>query len=122
MKTFYLSLAILLAALAPAAPAAAQTLLPDQNPNYAVSRDKYMRLADSLTRLHGTTQHDTYAAPDWYEQKLQRRDDRREFRRQLRLERARYDWDDVPYYGHRSYPYHHYRPYRHFNPWWFWRY
>jgi hypothetical protein len=120
MKTFYLSLAILLAALAPAAPADAQSLAPNQNPNYAVSRDKYMRLADSLTRLHGTTLQDTYAAPDWYEQKMQRRHDRREFRQQLRLERARYDWNSTPYYA--PYRYDNYRHHRYYRPWWLWPY
>ncbi|HEY1113973.1 MAG TPA: hypothetical protein VGE66_10440 [Chitinophagaceae bacterium] len=120
MKTLYLSLAILLAALAPAAQADAQALLPNQNPNYAVSRDKYMGLADSLTRLHGTTQHDTYAAPDWYEQKLQRRDDRREFRQQLRLERARYHRGYSDYYGYQPYRYDGHRHQRYYRPWWLW--
>lgn len=126
MKTFYLSLAILLVLFTPAAQADAQTLAPNQNPNFAVSRDKYMRLSDSLTRLHGTTLQETYAAPDWYEQKMQRRDDRREFRQQLRLERARHFGGYPDYYGYnpgypnyRSYNYRHYRPY---SPWWLWRY
>jgi hypothetical protein len=120
MKTFYLSLAILLAASAP--PAQAQTLLPGQNPNYAVSRDKYMRLSDSLNRWHSTTLQETYAAPDWYEQKMQRREDRREFRQQLRLERARYYWDNSQYYGYRPYRYDGYRHHRYYRPWWLWPY
>ena len=122
MKTFYLSLAIFLALFAPSARAEAQTLAPNQNPNYAVSRDKYMRLADSLTRWHGTTVQDTYSAPDWYEQKMQRREDRRDFRRQLRLERARYYWDYTPYYGYQHYRYDGYRNHRYYRPWWLWPY
>jgi hypothetical protein len=122
MKTFYLSLAILLAAFVPSARAQAQTLLPGQNPNYAVSRDKYMRLSDSLTRWHSTTLHDTYSAPDWYEQKLQRRHDRQEFRQQLRLERARYNWDYNPHYGYQPYRYDNYRHHRYYRPWWLWPY
>lgn len=122
MKTFYLSLAVLLAAVAPAARADAQTLAPNQNPNYAVSRDKYMRLADSLTRWHSTTLQDTYAAPDWYEQKLQRREDRRDFRRQLRLERARYYRSYSDYYGYQPYRYDGHRYQRYYRPWWLWPY
>jgi hypothetical protein len=122
MKTFYLSLAILLAAVVSSAPASAQALAPNQNPNYAASREKYMRLSDSLTRLHSTTLQDTYSAPDWYEQKMQRREDRRNFHRQLRLERARYFWDYTPYYGHSPYRYDNYRHHRYYRPWWLWPY
>ncbi|RYY95762.1 MAG: hypothetical protein EOO11_15135 [Chitinophagaceae bacterium] len=71
--------------------AAAQTV-PDQNPAFAVSREKYMRMADSITRWHSTTAHDTYKAYDWYEAREERRAARRNSRYAVRLARAqRYD-------------------------------
>ena len=70
----------------------AQTdLAPDQNPSYAVSRSKYMQIADSLNEWHSTTQHNFYKAIDWLAYRKDSRADRREFRRQLRMERARWD-------------------------------
>ncbi|MBL7741186.1 MAG: hypothetical protein JNK14_18330 [Chitinophagaceae bacterium] len=84
-------------------------LAPDQNPNFAVSRDKYMKIADSLNAWHSTTLQENYKAIDWLEDRREARADRREFRRQLRLERARYN--DVYYYDDYNYsPYNnHYR-------------
>ena len=76
----------------------AQTnLAPDQNPNYAVSRAKYMQIADSLNEWHSTTQQENYKAIDWLADRREARADRREFRRQLRMERAR--WSDYGYYN-----------------------
>jgi hypothetical protein len=69
-----------------------QSLAPDQNPDYMVSQSRYMGMADSLTSTHGETIQETYKAIDWMADRQQRRDDRRAFRRQLRLERARYGW------------------------------
>ncbi len=90
--------------------AAAQTdPAPDQNPNYAVSRAKYMQIADSLNEWHSTTQQNIYKAIDWLADRKEARADRREFRRQLRMERARWDFDyynDGYYsdnYYHRNY-------------------
>lgn len=75
--------------------ATAQTgLAPDQNPNYAVSRAKYTLIADSLNEWHSTTQQDMYKAIDWLADRREARADRREFRRQLRMERARWDYND----------------------------
>jgi hypothetical protein len=86
------------------------SLAPDQNPSFAVSRDKYMQIADSMNQWHGTTFQETYKAFDWYENKLERRDERRQFRQQLRLERYRYDYN--PYY-HSGYNYNYrYNPHR----------
>ncbi len=65
-----------------------QSLAPDQNPDYMVSQAKYMGMADSLNALHGTTPQETYKAIDWMADRQARRDERRAFRRQLRLERA----------------------------------
>ncbi len=76
----------------------AQTnLAPDQNPNYAISRAKYMQLADSLNEWHSTTKQENYKAIDWLADRREARADRREFRRQLRMERAR--WVDDGYYN-----------------------
>jgi hypothetical protein len=106
-------------------------LAADQNPNFAVSRDKYMKMADSLNQWHSTTFQNTYRAIDWRSDKEKARDDRREFRQQLRLERARWSGYDYrnegyynPYYSSRSqYNYSTYRNqnYRWQRPhfWWF---
>lgn len=76
----------------------AQTgLVPDQNPNYAVSRTKYMGLADSLTAYHGSTLQETYKAIDWMADRAEARAERRDFRRQLRLIRAS-NWYNNDYY------------------------
>jgi hypothetical protein len=60
-------------------------LLADQNPRYRESQAKYARGADSLTSLQGTTIQDTYKAYDWYEAKLERRRQNREWRHQERM-------------------------------------
>jgi hypothetical protein len=109
--------------------AAAQTE-PDQNPQFAVSRDKYLKMADSINRWHATTLQNTYKAYDWYEAKMERRDTRRSNRQALRLARAQrgsyydpysyanpYYYD--PYYNNNNY--HRYRSGRR-NNWgmWWW--
>ena len=81
---------------------AQEQLAPDQNPNYAVSRARYMGLADSLTALHGTTLQETYKAIDWMADRAEARADRRAFRRQLRLARAAYWYDGYQYPNYRS--------------------
>ena len=76
---------------------AQDNLAPDQNPSFNKSRDKYMGMADSVNQLHSTTVQQTYKAYDWYEAKMERRAARTEFKRQLRLERARsrhYYWNN----------------------------
>jgi hypothetical protein len=83
--------------------AMAQTeLAPDQNPNYAVSRNKYMQLADSVTRWHSTTSQDTYKAIDWLADRKEARMDRRDYRRKLRMENVR--WDNDYYDNYNYYP------------------
>lgn len=107
-----------------------QSLAPDQNPDYMVSQARYMGMADSLNTTHGETIQDTYKAIDWMADRQQRREDRRAFRRQLRLERARYGYyyNDYGYYnsgyysGYSSYYpgysgnywYNNYRPYNNY--------
>jgi hypothetical protein len=61
------------------------TLAADQNPRYRESQVKYAGVADSLNSLHGTTIQNTYKAYDWYEAKLERRRQNREWRHQERL-------------------------------------
>ena len=99
----------------------AQELAPNQNPNYMVSRDKYMQLADSVNAYHSTTVQDTYRAIDYLVDRREARQQRREWRHELRMERARYGgyyYDDnySPYYYNNYnnyYPnYNNYRYYR----------
>lgn len=56
-------------------------LADDQNPNFHISRDKYMQLKDSLLTVSNTTTQETYKAYDWFEAKAERRQERREQRR-----------------------------------------
>jgi len=79
----------------------AQELAANQNPNFAISRAKYMKVADSLTRWHSTTSQETYKAIDYLADKQEFRNTRRQFRRALRMERAR----NSGYYDDYSYPY-----------------
>ncbi|HUP13776.1 MAG TPA: hypothetical protein VM187_16255 [Niastella sp.] len=60
---------------------ASQSLAPDQNPNFNISRLKYMNLKDSLLTASNTTVQQTYKAYDWYEARQERRNARREARR-----------------------------------------
>jgi hypothetical protein len=80
------------------------SLAPDQNPRYLESEYKYVRNADTLNSLHGTTIQNTYKAYDWYEAKLERRQQNREWRHQERLNGYDYSpsWS---LYGGYSYPY-----------------
>lgn len=57
-----------------------QDLVADQNPRYKESLQKYAPMADSLTRSLGTTTQNTYKAYDFYEARLARRAQRREWR------------------------------------------
>ncbi len=68
---------------------------PDQNPRYKESQERYYKSADSLNSQHGTTIQNTYKAYDWYEAKLERRRQRREWRHEERMN-GYYD-DYTPY-------------------------
>jgi hypothetical protein len=57
-------------------------LAADQNPRYMESQAKYTAMADTLNALHGTTIQNTYKAYDWYQDKLDRRKQNREWRHQ----------------------------------------
>lgn len=93
--------------------------VPDQNPDYEIARAKYMQVADSLNKWHSSTQHQMYKAIDWLADRAEARADRREFRRQIRLERAG-DYNADFYYNgyyrgnYNRYRYHPYRGYGHF--------
>jgi hypothetical protein len=130
MKTYLLPL---LSILLISGIANAQTeLAPNQNPNYTVSRDKYMKMADSLIQWHSTTLQNTYEAIDFLADREKARTDRREFRQQLRLERARWNnynyQNDGYFYPSYNYPnnsyYNSYRNNRNYrwqrNRFWWW--
>ena len=63
-------------------------LVPDQNPNYFVSQQHYTRILDSLEITMNTTVQNTYKAYDWYEAKLEKKQNRVNTRYQARLIRA----------------------------------
>lgn len=86
--------------------ASGQTPEPDQNPDFMVSRAKYMAMADSVNSLHSTTPQETYKAIDYLEDKREAR----ELRKAERRERARYGYN---YYGY-DYPAY-YDPYYYYN-------
>ncbi len=98
MKTIVNLFALLICSLF-AYQAVAQSSVPDQNPNYRVSLEKYMMKKDSLLSFEGTTVQDTYKAFDWYEAKQERKEQRRLFRHQERMERAKYSQYYTPYYN-----------------------
>lgn len=81
----------------------AQDLAPDQNPNYRVSMVKYMAVKDSLTGTLSTTVQDTYKAYDWYEAKMERKAQKKQWRHEERMARAKYGRNyysyDNGYYG-----------------------
>eukprot|EP01133_Synstelium_polycarpum_P011255 gene11255-13136_t len=81
---------------------AQQDLLPDQNPRYAESVNKYSRAADSLTRTQGTTVQQTYKAYDWCTAREEKRRLRRERNYQLSLYGG-YDYGNSWYYPSYNY-------------------
>jgi hypothetical protein len=87
----------------------------DQNPDYMISQAKYTAMADSLNSLHGTTPQETYKAIDWLADRRAAREQRRAFRRELRMERAKYGYyyyNDYNYYpGYSGNYYNYYHPY-----------
>jgi Spy/CpxP family protein refolding chaperone len=63
--------------------------LEHQNPNAQKSYQVYKNKLDTHEQSMGSTIDLTYEARDDMEEKLRRKEDRRAFRRQLRLERVR---------------------------------
>jgi hypothetical protein len=101
-------------------------LVADQNPRYKESLQKYAPLADSLTKSLSTTLQQTYKAYDFYEARLARRAQRREWRHQENMNRPYlYNnyWSDSfysPYWRNSGFYYRNtpgrFRPYR-YNNW-----
>ena len=77
----------------------AQTQDPDQNPNHNISAGKYDIKSDVLSENQGETIQATYEAYDWTENKEARRQNRIDFRRELKMERAK----SMRYYYPNSY-------------------
>lgn len=101
-----------------------QQLAPDQNPNYFISQQKYMQQRDSLQIGMNTTLQQTYKTYDWYEAKLEKKQNRIQNRNERRLYRA-YNSDGY-YNGYNNYYNNRYGfrnssriGYRTGN-WWFW--
>lgn len=120
-KIIYPTVSFLMLLLLTVAATAQNSLAPDQNPNYMVSQLKYTKMADSINTWHSTTPQETYKAIDYLADKQEARAARRAFRRELRLERARYGGWDYNGYGNGNYynnydpgfyNYNYYSPYR----------
>jgi len=103
MKISIHSLLMLAFMLFAGATMAQTTLAPDQNPDFAISRAKYMKMADSINTWQGTTAQETYKAIDYLADKAEARANRRAFRQQLRLERARYGYPSFDWYNSLNY-------------------
>lgn len=81
------------------------TLAPDQNPNYILSQSKYMGIKDSLSTAMNTTVQSTYKAYDWYEARTDRRQERRDYRRQIRYSSNMYQGYSTYYNNNYYTPY-----------------
>lgn len=90
---------------------AQQDLVADQNPNYQISQEKYMKSKDSLLAYSTATIQETYKAYDWYQARLDRRNERRENRR---LNNYYYDNN----YDYNGYNYGGYNSAGYNNNWW----
>lgn len=106
MRTLLLMFATVFTAVS----ALAQDLAKDQNSNYTVSRNKYMKTSDSINRWHSTTSQETYKAIDYMADKAEAREARKQFRRDIRMERARNGY----YYGN-NWGWPNYSPYYRYN-------
>ncbi len=60
----------------------------NQNPNYKQSMDFYQKQKNELQQDMNTTMQSTYKAFDWYTNKQEKRNERINFRRQIRFARA----------------------------------
>ncbi|MHA4845431.1 hypothetical protein ACX0G7_14760 [Flavitalea antarctica] len=73
-------------------------LVYNQNPAFANSRDRYLSMADSMNTWHSTTFQETYKAIDYMADLREARERRREFHRQMHLERVRNRFGRYHYY------------------------
>ena len=99
---------------------AQDNIVENQNPNFEISRSKYMAVSDSVNQWHGTTVQQTYKAYDWYEQKQERKRERLEFRREMRRPRNYYQQDSYYYRPYHNNRYYNNRYYNRPNHWLFW--
>lgn len=88
----------------------ANTLAPDQNPNYMVSQLKYTNVKDSLLVYSNTTAQETYKAYDWREARDERRNERRAYKREANLLNSyytpsyvNYGWNNNGYGSYNNY-------------------
>ncbi|MBN8703284.1 MAG: hypothetical protein J0M08_09470 [Bacteroidetes bacterium] len=92
-------------------------LVPDQNPNYRKSMDKYMTVKDDLTKSESTTIQATYKAIDDMEIRKERRMQRKEWRQDRRMARINNRglfWGNGYYnnsFGYNPYNYNYYSPF-----------
>jgi hypothetical protein len=91
MKISAVSVLLFLVLALPQAPAQQNRLVPDQNPRFKESERRYFKGADSLTNTLGMTVQQTYRAYDWYEARLERREQRRQWRKLHNLNYRYYD-------------------------------
>lgn len=91
--------------------AAAQTTVPDQNPNHERAAQKYADRSEELTATQSTTVQDTYKAYDWREAKAEAKQLRKDRRYELRTLRYQSRYNRVCYpprrynYGYYNQPY-----------------
>ena len=89
----YILLILLFCAIGLAAFAQTKVTIDDQNPRYRESLEKYMDIKDELLANQGETVQNQYKAIQyWYDRynaKQKWKAEKKEFRKQLRLERAR---------------------------------
>ena len=120
MKNLFLTIVFAAAGLSFQAQTATATatLLPDQNPNYQKSRDKYMAKSDELTANEGKTVQQTYKAIDDMQAKQDRKalnSQRRQDRRMARIQSRNRGYGNRNYnpyyYNGYSNPYGYYSPY-----------
>lgn len=121
MKSILLTASLLV--IATLTGTAQDNALAQQNPSYMVSQARYMKMADSINSWHGTTVQDTYKAIDFLEDKRELRANRRAWRHELRMERARNSgWYNDGYNNGYYYPsynngYYYNRPWGYRNNW-----
>lgn len=72
----------------------AQNGVQNQNPNYRQSKEQYERIADSINSLQHTTVDRTYKAIDYLADRAEAREQRRQDRHELRMQRARWGYSN----------------------------
>lgn len=79
---------------------------PNQNPDFMVSRARYMGMADSINSWHSTTPQETYKAIDYLADKKEARDLRRAYRQERARTGGWYNYNNgYRYPAYNNYPY-----------------